>query len=414
MTRKRIKTVLEWFHVLLILSLIAPIIYMADKRMEPEQLYLMYMAGYLLFVPIVGIMKAGKKCRTFLQYIGITVCVYMVAKIAAQILGEFLLEGMAALIYRICLQINTVLIAVGVYVMRMHRIKRQEAKEKHDSSWAETELALDKPNKSKVLWFVAVYALGINFACPQVCNLALYSSIGYLILAIAYEYIEKIEDYLKMNESLCRVRNIPYKRIYGIGKVFLIGYLFVLTLAIIPAIVTINGREYRDIREGDLQNKHIVQVIPTPQSMWEFPEQIQLEAETVQEGQVPFVLLMVMDIVLYGMAVISSIAIMVVFVIVIHRELKRFAKSAEEEDDVVEALEDSRDELIFFGRKEEYKTEQDRIRRKYRKFIRKHRKELPAVYETPIEIETAAGVAWTAEGKELHEQYELVRYGKYK
>ena len=44
--------------------------------------------------------------------------------------------------------------------------------------------------------------------------------------------------------------------------------------------------------------------------------------------------------------------------------------------------------------------------------IRKHRKELPAIYETPTEIELVAGVADTEEGKAMHEKYEQVRYGE--
>ena len=57
------------------------------------------------------------------------------------------------------------------------------------------------------------------------------------------------------------------------------------------------------------------------------------------------------------------------------------------------------------------RTEEDKIRRSYRKFIRKNRKDRPAKFETPTEIETAAGVVDTTEGKELHKMYEFARYG---
>lgn len=57
-------------------------------------------------------------------------------------------------------------------------------------------------------------------------------------------------------------------------------------------------------------------------------------------------------------------------------------------------------------------SEAQRIRRKYRKIIRKHRKDRPAPYESPIEIEVLAGLGEDEQMQKLHVQYEIVRYGK--
>ena len=57
-------------------------------------------------------------------------------------------------------------------------------------------------------------------------------------------------------------------------------------------------------------------------------------------------------------------------------------------------------------------SERERIRKKYRRTIRRHRKDRPAVYESPVEIEENAGIAGTEEGVALHMQYELARYGR--
>ena len=69
MMRNRIKTSLEWLHIFLILSVIAPVIYMGDSRRDPQQLYQVYFAGYLLLLPIIGIMSASKRCKKFWQYL---------------------------------------------------------------------------------------------------------------------------------------------------------------------------------------------------------------------------------------------------------------------------------------------------------------------------------------------------------
>jgi hypothetical protein len=53
-----------------------------------------------------------------------------------------------------------------------------------------------------------------------------------------------------------------------------------------------------------------------------------------------------------------------------------------------------------------------RIRRRYKKTIKKHRKDLPALYESPNEIEEKAGLINNDEMKDLHSQYENARYGR--
>ena len=68
MMRKHIKRSLEWLHVLLVFSMLAPLIYMADKQMEPGQIYRLYFAGDLLLIPIIGLMKAERGCKNFIQF----------------------------------------------------------------------------------------------------------------------------------------------------------------------------------------------------------------------------------------------------------------------------------------------------------------------------------------------------------
>jgi len=54
----------------------------------------------------------------------------------------------------------------------------------------------------------------------------------------------------------------------------------------------------------------------------------------------------------------------------------------------------------------------ERIRREYRRAIRKARKELPHASETPTEIEIEAGLADNAAMQDLHVRYEEARYGR--
>ena len=92
-------------------------------------------------------------------------------------------------------------------------------------------------------------------------------------------------------------------------------------------------------------------------------------------------------------------------------ELKMFEEGMNQEEDKIESLQEEEAEVLPTQKVSDVPKEEMKIRRVYRKFIRKHRKDRPAKFETPTEIETAAGVVDTTEGKELHKLYEFARYG---
>lgn len=409
MMRNRIKTCLEWLHVFLFLAIIAPLVYMGDSRRNPEQLYYIYFASFLLFLSVVGIMMAAKRCKKFWQYFLVVVCVYAVVSYVAEQLAVLYLDEIAEMIYVGCMRICSCVIAFLAFAMRIYKGRRKEAKEFGDASWREAEFELDKPNKWVSLWFVGAYVYALNMDCPQVCNIALYSTLAYLLVAVSHEFLDKTQEYLKLNEEACRVRNIPRRRIYGIGKFFLIAYLCMLLLAIVPAILTIGNRDYHDIRISYPSKTGTMEQLDVTRVMTDFPEIMpgEMEPEPVNQTMV-----LILDIIIYVIATIIFLIVIVGFLTLVKRELAKFSQTAYEGDDVVESLEPvDEDERIGARRLMWKRTEEDKTRRLYRRFIRKHRKERPAVYETPTEIETAAGVVDTTEGKELHKQYELARYG---
>ena len=410
--RKYMKRSLEYLHVLLLFSMLAPLIYMANRQFELGQVYRMYFAGYLLIVPIIGLMKAERGCKNFIQYLAVCLCMCFIAKIGAQKLGQYVLNEKAALVYMVCTVICTVLIAVAAFVTRMYKIRRREARENQDATWTADGFQLDKPNKGIGAIFVVIYVVGLFRTAPQICNLALYSMLAYLILTISYEYINAMEEYLRLNESMCQVRNIPYKRIYGIGKLFFISYLFLLVLTVIPAFLTADNRDYVEFKNSEYQKKIEAEdldiYVQPPMEAMVDPMLEEIEVEPI----IPPELLPFLDAIFYVLGVIILAVLLFAVITIIRNELKQFAKATEEEEDVVEALEPVEEVEQFFTRKRTWKrTEEEGVRRLYRKFIRKHRKELPAIYETPIEIETAAGVADTEEGRYMHEMYEQARYG---
>lgn len=409
MMRTKIKRCLEWIHVLMILSMITPLIYMGVMQRDPQLLYQVYFSSYILAVPVIGSMIASRKCRRFWVYLCFVVCFFFVTKLGAQIIGNLFPDELASNIYQVCMNVITVLVAVVAYIMRIYRSNRKRAREISDASFIES-MEVDKPNTKAALLFVAFYLYALNLDCPQVCDLALYSSLLYLLFAVVYEYIKKTEDYLRLNEDACQVRNIPVRRIYGIGKAFLVVLLGLLMLTVIPAILTINNRSYNDIRKSEPSKRGIIEYEFSVQPMMEIPE-FDTDMVPVDDELSPMAVLIV-DIFIYGTLIFVVLLCAYALFLGLRKMLRRFEQASVDEEDVVESL-DYMDEgeKIGIRRRAWIRTEEDKMRRRYRKFIRRHRKDRPAKYETPTEIETAAGVAETVEGKELHKQYELARYG---
>lgn len=102
-------------------------------------------------------------------------------------------------------------------------------------------------------------------------------------------------------------------------------------------------------------------------------------------------------------------------VLFIRQVLRDFRNGQDENGDVIEEIKDElayKEEALYKKGHRRMESEAERIRRRYRKMIRKHRKDRPAPYESPAEIEACAGLSDDEEMQRLHVEYEAVRYGK--
>ena len=91
-----------------------------------------------------------------------------------------------------------------------------------------------------------------------------------------------------------------------------------------------------------------------------------------------------------------------------------FRSIPEENGDIAKALDEDLTEKIPIGRQLFHfgrLSEKERIRRNYRRTIRKYRKELPLTHESPSEIEGNTVFPANFDVQELHEIYEEARYG---
>ena len=134
----------------------------------------------------------------------------------------------------------------------------------------------------------------------------------------------------------------------------------------------------------------------------------QLPIENVEE--IPG-LSMLWEALFWGLGIVCSIVFVCAVVVAIKNIFQEFRQEIDENGDKIEDLEEKTESMRIAAAREQ-DSETNKIKRLYKRTIRKHRKERPAVYETPAEIEEKAGLAADAAMQALHVNYERVRYGR--
>ena len=110
----------------------------------------------------------------------------------------------------------------------------------------------------------------------------------------------------------------------------------------------------------------------------------------------------------------AMLLVLVGIILAIRRIFEQFRTRPEENGDVAVSLEPEDEvQILESGRviPKIFLTEDEKIRRRFRRMILKNRKDRPAPAETPLEMEKIAGIDQKQDVRLLHEEYERVRYG---
>ena len=334
MMKKYIMRSLEYLHVFLLVSVFAPLFYVINRHMETGQIYRMYFAGYLLIVPVIGFMKAEKKCKNFIQFLLIFLLICIGVKIGAEQLGVFLLNEKAASVYTASMLSCTVLIALAAFITRMYKIRRKEARDRKDATWNEDGFRMDIPKSWVIVVFIVIYVIGMCRPCSPICNLALYHSVLYLLVAIAHEYMNALEEYLKLNSNTYQLKNIPYIRIYEIGRFYLVGYFVVLCLTLIPAMLTMDNRKYIDIQTEEFEVELTAEDIYIQAPSEEAPDPKKVPVEPFMA--IPRVVEYALGASMYLVAISIVAGGLYTVVSSIRRNIVEFANESEEEENTID------------------------------------------------------------------------------
>lgn len=408
--RKIVKKSAGLIHASLILALIVPILYSLGAK-QPDMIgQTLYYKCLIIILPVVATDFAISRCKGLLTYLFVSAVIFAATAALGWVAAGSLRQSLMLWVYMIVLSGETVFVIIDRMTQRLHQKKDVDAARGEDPTWRPSFDSLRVPSFSVLIFFLAAYALALNLNNPPVCNAALFSAALYTVITVIYQYVSETENYLFVNKRTC---NIPSKRIYGIGNGMLAIFLLLFILVMLPSLFTISNRHYRDLRESDLRFKfEYVEFVQEEEP--QFAAENPMQALIDQYGE-PKPAPKWLNILFYVLEAAVFTVLIAALLKTIYDTFRAFREAADENGDIVEELEESVDETVRVKKspaKSRKLTERERVRKEYRRFIRRHRKERPARHESPTEIEQHAGIAESAECKELHKHYELARYGQ--
>jgi len=409
---KRLSELCEWMHTTLIFALFIPFLYALFSLTAPEGTAFFYLKCLLVAVPVAVTGIAARRTRTLGAYLlicgALLAVIYGLVTAWPRLMGQRDFMEMSAVCYRTGMLAETVMLVVIRLIDRINR-GRYEKKRETDPFALYRENFLNRPSLRNG-YFIAMYLVGVFFNARLLCDTALFSAVIYLFPALAHSFLETTEQYLMLNK---RTKGVPQKRLYAVSGGMLCLYAAFLLVATLPSFLLTDARRYTDLREwlkdmptvpADYENDFTFQ--PQGTDMGGLP---QLPMEMVEEAPG---LSMLWDVLFWGLGIACAFFLIWAIVAAIKRIFQDFRRELDENGDKIEDLEENTGcgHLAAAARKQDSET--IKVRRLYRKAIRKHRKERPAAYETPREIEEKAGLAKDAAMRTLHADYERARYGR--
>lgn len=397
-----------YLHSILVLMAILTPVYGIGLLTEGEVLYGIYWLGLWIAVPVVTAGVAIHKCKRVTAYFLLGLLASAGMLLAVWGIGRQVLASPILYLLMGVMLAEALAVVLDHLRVRLALARARKDGSIHDTAWIPPRSVFERPSVGGFFAFGLVYGLGILIASRVICNVALVEGLAYFFLYLLYHYVSVTEGYFRLQHH---VKHIPTRRIYGItGSV--LGILAVLLAAAAAvSLLMIPQRKYFDMRSlslggGELVMEDLVQMTPPQMSgMEELLGEDYVEPQPMPQW---------LDGLFRGLALLLLVAVCGLALRGIWQYLRIFREGEEENGDLVEELRDveEQEERLPAFREREPLSERERIRRMYRKTIRRYRKERPKVSETPLEIEQAAGIDRLEEIQRLHRQYEEARYGE--
>lgn len=407
--RRGIQKTAAYLHAVLFLAIIVHTVFGIAWEEEQEAAQYFYWLSFCIIIPVAVTGEAAARCKGFLGYGLFSLASFAGMEWLVRFIGIQLMEPGMLTGFCVFLGVEAVWVVADRLLGRLDKAKQQKECV-YGRDTAVKQRTFEKPYWGILAVFFAAYAAGLLIRNAALCNEALGSAILYFFLCASYHFVAGTENYLGLNH---RVGNMPSKRIYGINGVILVVFLLAAAVPAAAAVGTAGLRRYLVWEKLDIQvEQQPAEWAPSRlEADGAFDIDMYFPDEEGAQPEPPEWL----DDLAYVVAAAALFGGVILLIQEIRRLLARFGEGRDENGDLVEELKEPEQEELPVKRArrgKEPSTERERIRRRYRRTIRRHRKETPAAHETPLEMEQAARIADTPEGRELHELYEKARYGR--
>lgn len=271
---------------------------------------------------------------------------------------------------------------------------------------------LDEPKPIHFLWFIVQYVIGVLMKIPFYWHLMFYLLFADLFLCFFCQYLDGMHSFIRDHQ---KIANLPVETMMKTGRMILKIAVLLLVLFVLPSAIygkdpiaeAIAGYEPEEV-ERDVTWK--IPEVETQQGM----EQGDMSEMLGDQEYKPmpawiqnlFAGMMYLVLVAVGAAILRAI----------YHSVRNAGKAfSEDEEDEVLFLHQGKDERENLPwkreKKEGYLSPNMRIRRQYKKTIRKAGKYQPTGVETPAELEEKNELSGDGM-KRLHDGYEKARYSR--
>lgn len=416
--RKKALIFISWLHRAILTAYLIPVIYALFVDVEQQTAKMLYMRSFLIMIPIAVFDVFSRKIKNNYSYFFAGLPVLILMALAAWLVGPYSNKNDLYLGYTVFFSLETAVFLIFHFTRRLkwreEFVTEWQDRQEHTAYAAfllERRAFAEQPNLYLLVFFPCVYLIGQIFLEPDLCGCAAAGFFCYVILLAFSMYLSKTERYLMLNRKLY---GVPKSRIYGVGRAMITVFLILLAAGMLPGIFMSGYRKYGDIRHWSdemLENSRMEQKTDRKTSQ-KGPDYEKL-GKYVKRNQAPAW----MEYLFYLAAAAIACFLAVLSFRGIRELFLQIRRSYDDNEDLVEDIiekeekKDSDTALPISIRRRE-KDRSQGIRKVYRRTIKKHRKDLPGVWESPREIEENAGLLGDPKMEELHEQYERARYAE--
>ena len=411
---KSVRNLMVWIHVVLMAAGFYAL--GADVQGLSRKEALLFSGGALLLMVPLGISWVMiRKVSSLGLFLAGGAFVSLILFYVAEILYRGNHPRSAALI--------TGILSIIVFVIRGYvRIKKGRLRKaaqdmptgaealKEPEIW-EIPTILDEPSPLHWLWFVAEYITGVVTRQPFFWHTVYYLFFADVFVCFFCSYTGGLEGFILEHR---RIANLPVEDMKKAGKLICSVFLIFLFLLVVPSAIyrkdplAESFAAYKPEVKGISGEKPEEEMLQPAAGMDLSGILSAKEGKTIPEWlEVLFQVLMYLTLLVVALAVLRGV----------YRAVQNAGEafSLNEEDEVLflhqsrtgnEKLERRRE------KKEGFLSPNRKIRRYYKKTIRKSITGLPQGSETPQELEKKAGFAETTENRRLHSKYEKARYSR--